>query len=80
MTSNPPPLNVDLEELLTRPEVSSDYKCSEVFTLTNLTQTSANVKMTSQEDTAQMLQFRAEPLNNLGDCFSVVVADFGKEI
>jgi hypothetical protein len=34
--------------------------------------------MTSSTGTAQLVQFKAEPLRDLGDSFSIVVTEFGK--
>lgn len=78
VTAERPEFDIDLTKALTTPEVSSDYRCNEVFTLTNLTQKSVTIRMTADSDTAQLIQYRAEPLRNLGDSFKIEVTEFGE--
>ncbi|XP_070180872.1 uncharacterized protein [Littorina saxatilis] len=79
VTAERPEFDIDLTKALTTPEVSSDYRCNEVFTLTNLTQKSVTIRMTADSDTAQLIQYRAEPLRNLGDSFKIEVTEFGED-
>ena len=74
----PPEFDIDLSKALTTPEVSSDYRCNEVFNLTDLRQNSVTIRMSADTDTAQLLQYRAEPLRNLGDSFTIQVTEFGE--
>ncbi|XP_076441960.1 uncharacterized protein LOC143280992 [Babylonia areolata] len=69
---------VDLAKVLTTSEASQDYRCNEAFRLADLTHHSATVQMPADTDTAQLLQFRAEPLRHLGDCFTIEVTQFGQ--
>ena len=74
----PPEFSRDLTKALTTPEVSSDYRCQEAFKLSELTQSSVTLRMSADTDTAQLLQYRAEPLRNLGDSFQIQVTEFGE--
>ncbi|XP_025105305.1 uncharacterized protein LOC112570854 [Pomacea canaliculata] len=73
----PPALTSDLHPLLTTCEACADYRCTEVFLLRDLTHNSATVRLDTDHDQAQLLQYRAEPLRNLGDAFYISVTDFG---
>ncbi|KAK7492337.1 hypothetical protein BaRGS_00016434, partial [Batillaria attramentaria] len=71
-----PELSTDLNKLLTTCEVSADYRCTEQYALNDLTQYTATVRMEAENDTAQLLQYRAQPLRDVGDSFSIQVTDF----
>ncbi|KAL8623853.1 hypothetical protein ACOMHN_002181 [Nucella lapillus] len=78
VTVEPPEFPVDLHKVLITSEASEDYRCNEAFHLTNLTQHSVTLLMRQDTDTAQLLQYRAEPLRNLGDSFTIEVTEFGE--
>lgn len=76
VTCDPPEFGTDLTKMLATCEVSADYRCTEQYKLRDLTQHTATVRMDADNDTAQLLQYRAQPLRDVGDSFSLQVLEF----